>query len=301
MIDAIEFVMVDGGNHIIGSTEEEAYDAGESIVEQYSNTGLTAEQLELCRRWPQNELPSTRVSIGRLRVARYPTTNAQWSAFLDAEGTDPRRPWWTEAGQQWLLRNDQATSDLTVWQLRDDKHHPRYWFDKTFGVDRPHHPVVGISWYEANAFCRWLSIQAGIDPDHMHAYRLPTEAEWECIARGSLRSTYVWGEVFEEGRANCNRTYTATTAVYMFPSGASRGGIYDLTGNVWEWCSTKFASYPYDSKDGRDDQESDGKELRVVRGGAWYLPPIRLRCANRSFIAPDYSYNSVGFRVVQSV
>jgi formylglycine-generating enzyme required for sulfatase activity len=211
------------------------------------------------------------------------------------------QPWWNPAGRQWLLRQDAVTDDLTIWQQRANKNHPRYWDDDQFGSQHSQRPVVGISWYEAGAFCRWLSLRAGLDPDGPLAYRLPTEAEWEWIARGPDQLTYVWGSAFAEHRANCHRLYGRTTDVGMFPAGASRDGIHDLSGNVWEWCSSKFASYPYVSTDGREDQVSSGKELRVVRGGAWYLPPIRLRCANRSFLAPDYSYNSLGFRIVQSI
>ncbi|PDW02298.1 formylglycine-generating enzyme family protein, partial [Candidatus Viridilinea mediisalina] len=174
-------------------------------------------------------------------LARYLVTNAQYQRFIEAGGYDPTQPWWDVAGRAWLRRNDQATDGLADWQRRRHKQQPAWWTDPRFGKARPNHPLVGISWYEATAFCAWLThyLRDG------SVYRLPSEAEWEYAARGVLRRPYPWGEETPDGeRANFAGTHNGTSAVGCFPLGATPEGILDLAGNVWEWTRSEYRSYP---------------------------------------------------------
>jgi formylglycine-generating enzyme required for sulfatase activity len=152
---------------------------------------------------------------------------------------------------------------------------------------------VGVSWFEALAYVRWLAAFTG------RACRLPTEAEWEKAARGTDGRIYPWGDERAEGRANTSETDLGrTTVVGAFPGGASPYGALDMSGNVWEWCSSAWKDYPYRADDGREDLEGD--DFRVWRGGSWNDDRRYARCASRLSSRPDdvfFDFN-VGFRVV---
>ncbi len=177
-------------------------------------------------------------------------------------------------------------------------HQPEYWEDGRF--KHPSQPVVGLSWFEASAYCAWLSAQTG---DH---YRLPSEVEWEAAARGKTGRNYAWGETYST--ANCNSFEThirGTTPVGVFPQGHTPEGIADLSGNVWEWTTTLWGtrlrnpefSYPYQADDGREN-EVEASFRRVVRGGSWGNLLNSLRAAYRNYYDPDYRNFNYGFRVV---
>jgi formylglycine-generating enzyme required for sulfatase activity len=168
--------------------------------------------------------------------------------------------------------------------------------------------VVGVTWYEAVAYCRWLT--AALDDGY--SYRLPTEAEWERIARGPLpspsggrglalavRRRYPWGDEWEEGRANTRELDLGrTTPVGIFPDGASAEGVLDLAGNVWEWCSSAQAPYPYDATDGREDPTRS--DARILRGGACWDDRDNARSVSRIWVDPDHCNDIIGFRVARA-
>jgi formylglycine-generating enzyme required for sulfatase activity len=206
-------------------------------------------------------------------IGRYPITNAQYGAFVE-DGGYHTRGYWTAAG--W------------AWREKEDVTGP-----KTYGrdFDLPNHPVVGVSWYEAVAFCRWLGQRTG------QTVRLPTEAEWEKAARGTDGLTYPWGEQFDTARCNVDKTGIGSTSpAGIFPGGASPYGVEDLSGNVWEWCSSLYREYPCQPDDGREDLEAEGR--RVLRGGSWAYNRIGARCAFRNSNPPDLRLIYIGFRVV---
>jgi formylglycine-generating enzyme required for sulfatase activity len=227
----------------------------------------------------KNEINDKPMTIAPFEIARYPITNAQYKRFIDDDGYNPARPWWDEAGKAWL-------QNKKVQQ-------PRYWDNKQFGIARPNHPVVRISWYEAVAFCRWLTqrLQDG------YIYRLPTEAEWEYAARRATRRIYPWGNEEPDGeRANYNRNHEGTTAVGLFPLGATPDGLQDMAGNVWDWTGSVYKPYPYDPADGREDISTPSNKRFVIRGGGWLGQSIDLRASYRSFYSPDYHLFNLGFR-----
>jgi len=175
---------------------------------------------------------------------------------------------------------------------------PDYWDDSRF--NQPARPVVGVTWFEARAYCAWLSAQMG------ESYRLPTEAEWEAAVRGQAGREYAYGNGYDNGRCNTFETHIRrTTPVGVFPGGSTPAGIADLSGNVWEWTSTIWGKelsasdypYPYDAEDGREDPE-DGESRRVVRGGSWLNDLNPARAAYRYYSRPPVRHNGYGFRLV---
>jgi formylglycine-generating enzyme required for sulfatase activity/predicted ATPase len=236
------------------------------------------------------ETPQRRVDLLAFRVTRYPVTNAQFAAFVRAGGYGVRR-YWTGAAQK------QVWSEGRVKAWNDDQ--PRkapYDFGEPFNL--PNHPVVGVTWYEAVAFCLWLTEQLhrrgelGADEE----ISLPAESQWEKAARGADGRVYPWGNDADPERANYADTGIGTTsAVGCFPGGASPYGVEDSSGNVWEWCRTKFEE-GYDGY--RDDNDLEGDDPRVLRGGAFNYIQRYVRCAFRNGLYPyDRNYD-VGFRLV---
>ncbi len=156
------------------------------------------------------------------------------------------------------------------------------------------HPVVWVNWRDAQAYVAWLRESTG------QPYRLPTEAEWEKAARGAAGRIYPWEDDWDAGKCNNGESgLNGTSPVGMYPAGASPYGCLDMAGNVWEWCSTLYESYPYRADDGREDLQASGD--RVLRGGAYWNDREGVRCAYRDFDHPggDYDYDD-GFRVARS-
>ncbi|MBP1468210.1 SUMF1/EgtB/PvdO family nonheme iron enzyme [Candidatus Chloroploca sp. M-50] len=243
----------------------------------------------------QNEVE---VPVPGFAIGRYPVTNAQYAEFIAAGGYDPAAPWWDAAGRAWLARDDAATEGLEPWQRRQRKDQPEEWDDEAFGHGRGNSPVVGVNWYEAMAFGRWLT--ASLNDGFV--YRLPSEAEWEYAARGPTRRNYPWGAAEPEGeQANFDQIYRGTTAVGCFPSGATRDGVLDLAGNVWEWTRSVYRPYPYnpDLDNGREEGADAVKKRFTLRGGSWNDVSFLLRAANRYHVTPDYHDRNVGFRLAR--
>lgn len=222
------------------------------------------------------------VFLREFRIGRFPVTHAEYRRFVDAGGYRERR-WWTEAG--W--------ADICAEQAA-----PRFWRDSRF--NRPNQPMLGLSWYECVAYCRWLSHETG------GLWRLPTEAEWEKAARGVEGREFPWGNEFDperlNGRGPRDRQVCATTPIGAYPGGVSPFGLYDCVGNVWEWCATRWMKpYPYDSCE--DEWRSDyleGRNLRALRGGSWYHARETTRCAYRHRFEPSGWNDRGGFRLVSS-
>jgi formylglycine-generating enzyme required for sulfatase activity len=209
------------------------------------------------------------------RISRYPITVIQYRTFVAAGGyLQPQ--YWTEAGWEWRSQN----------QIVVPKSYAAIF-------ETPNHPQVGVSWYEAVAFCHWLSEQLG------YPVRLPTEAEWERAARHTDGRLYPWGNEFDLRRCNMGETdIGGTAAVGLFPLGDAACGAADMVGNVWEWCSTKWLP-DYVDYECKVDNDLASIERRVLRGGAFYSNAQLLRCTTRnSYAAPGNRYSSIGFRVV---
>jgi len=213
-------------------------------------------------------------------ISRYPITNAQFTAFAEAGGYGERR-YWTEAGWEWKERER--------WTGPRDYGEP---------FNLLNHPVVGVSWYEAVAFCCWLTEQLRQNGElgANEGITLPTESQWEKAARGTDGRIYPWGSEPDPDRANYGETGIGTTSVVgCFPGGASPYGVEDLSGNVWEWCRTKWEE-SYEVY--QDDNDLEGDVRRVLRGGAFDYDQRDVRCAYRDLGYPGGRDDDYGFRVV---
>lgn len=169
------------------------------------------------------------------------------------------------------------------------------------------HPVWGVSWYNARAFCQWLSNVTCIE------IRLPSEAEWEKAARGTDGRKYPWGDREPDPRL-CNffSHIGDTTRVGSYsPEGDSPYGCADMVGNVWEWTNSLWGKnlffpdfrYPYRPMDGRENTDAGDNIYRILRGGSWgnrksvsWLPQPQVRVANRERFTPDFMNGDNGFR-----
>jgi formylglycine-generating enzyme required for sulfatase activity len=216
-----------------------------------------------------------KVTLDAFAIARYPVTNAQFRFFVNDGGYD-KQAYWT--GEGWQYRQQEKWTQ------------PNYWDDTFWSIENK--PVVGISWYEALAYCHWLSAKTD------QTYRLPTEAEWERAARHTDGRTYPWGNEWQDGIVNSQEAgIRRTTAVGSFPHSTAVCGAQDMGGNVWEWCQTQYADEPYRGDDGRENLS--GRSWRVWRGGSWYFNAVGARTAYRLNDSPDYRYyHYSGFRVV---
>lgn len=172
-------------------------------------------------------------------------------------------------------------------------------------------PVVNVSWEDARAFAQWLSTQSGA------TYRLPSEAEWEYAARaGSSHSRY-WGNSVDDTctYANvadltaqqqwakwtvfpCSDGYAAAAPVGSFK--ANDYGLYDMLGNVWEWCEDVFNSEAYEKLPKDNPLYTGSGEYRVMRGGGWSNGPLGVRSSHRVGLSPGFGHHSLGFRLVKS-
>ena len=172
----------------------------------------------------------------------------------------------------------------------------------------PDHPVVCVSWYDAQAFAQWLSQKTG------YKFTLPTEAQWEYACKDGARELkYPWGEGTPINKANFwsgpggvaqKDRWKYTSPVEAFPPGAS--GLYDMAGNVWEWCQDWYNSFyykssPQDNPQGPKRTEETKAELKfkAIRGACWSDQPKRLRCSQRASLDPHQAFGSVGFRLVR--
>jgi formylglycine-generating enzyme required for sulfatase activity len=235
------------------------------------------------RAWYEWEVPQHEYEIEQpYAISRYPVTNVQYAAFVQA-GSYAERRYWTESGWSWREEENITGPEEygTPYNL-------------------PNHPVVGIGWYEAIAFCHWLTeeLRQRDALSDTQEITLPTEPQWEKAARSGDGRIYPWGSEPDAEKANYDGTGVGTTsAVGCFPGGASPYGVEELSGNVWEWCRTKWES---DYGDYQNDIALEGSARRVVRGGAFDVTEFNVRCAYRGWSSPYDRYNYYGFRVVVS-
>jgi len=166
---------------------------------------------------------------------------------------------------------------------------PEYWNDPKYNA--PNQPVGGVSWYDAKAYADWAG------------ERLPTEAEWEKAARGGLvGKKYPWGDTLTHDEANYFGTGGKDMWEYASPVGsfAPNGyGLYDMVGNVWEWCADWYGSAYYAMSPGRNPRGPSSGSSRVLRGGSWSVVGSSRRVATRDSSDPTYTSSAVGFRCAQ--
>lgn len=172
--------------------------------------------------------------------------------------------------------------DYDLFCKQSDRERPN---DENWG--RGNRPVINVSWYDARDYCMWLSDQTGCD------YRLPSEAEWEYACRSGTQTPFFFGSTLAEDKANFKRSVGKTTPVGDYPANAF--GLYDMHGNVWEWCEDAwhkdYHGAPADGLAWLGD-----RNRRVLRGGSWGDRARALRAATRYDSLPEYRDDGFGFR-----
>jgi len=220
----------------------------------------------------KDELPLREVYIERFFISKYQITVGQYEAFVVSGGYNNRK-FWTDSGWEFIKSNNISQ--------------PYFWRSPVYHISN--HPIVGVCWYEAIAFCNWASEQLGYD------ITLPTETQWEKASRGTDGRIYPYGSTFEPYFANFEPMgILRTSPVGIYYEGDSPFGVSDCSGNVFEWCLTKYR------KSYADEEDNDimGTEKRVLRGGSWWDQEDLARVACRSKFEPSIKYEDGGFRVV---
>ena len=204
-----------------------------------------------------DEGPEHKVYLDSYWIDRYEVTNAQYKKFIDATG----------------------------------RHSPSHFQNRTYPVGKADHPVTEVTWYDAEAYCAWAG------------KRLPTDQEWEKAARGTDGRMFPWGNEFDVNKANTPQRWEAlkqegdTMPVGSFPNGVSPYGVYDMSGNVWEWTSSWYKAYPGN----KHPSENYGETYKTLKGGSWwdcsfYKCGISAPVFNRSFFIRTTHNKSFGFR-----
>jgi formylglycine-generating enzyme required for sulfatase activity len=231
-----------------------------------------------------------------------------------------RRGWSPRSVSTWQqlsgMEEEQVREVLGKTYADRPRDRPAFWDDERYS--NPAQPVVGVNWYEAQAYCAWLTERFKVKGCTLHVWRdshlqtlkpsdlpalqvrLPSEAEWEKAARMNRGWIYPWGDRWDPGRANTWEGHALRpTPVGVYPGGATPEGAHDLAGNVWEWTRSLYHSYPYRPDDGREELAVAGR--RVVRGGSWIADGWDARCAYRFRSSPVDLVNILGFRLVVSL
>jgi iron(II)-dependent oxidoreductase len=163
---------------------------------------------------------------------------------------------------------------------------PIHWQRGTFPAGTGKHPIANVSWQDADAFARWRGA------------RLPSESEWEKAARGTDERPYPWGSRFTEGeRCNANNQVGTTTPVNEFPDGRSFYELWDMAGNVYEWCQDFYDDEYYKSSPATNPKGPDGGQERVVRGGCYIESRAALRTTHREGVGEVTTRDTIGFRI----
>ncbi len=162
------------------------------------------------------------------------------------------------------------------------------------GLGRGDRPITDVSWDDIQKYISWLNLSTG------KSYRLPTEAEWEFVARAGSTTKYSWGDEVGVGNANCSScesSFDEAARVGSFESNA--WGVYDMHGNVWEWVEDKWhVNYYGAPSDGRAWIDGS-KEQRVQRGGSWNFDAKSARSASRNWVLSDNGFSYTGFRLAR--
>jgi len=222
--------------------------------------GIVAIAAGVLHHKPSIDSPSELRQVAPFAIGRFLVTVSQFAEFIDAGGYDDPSLW-SSAGWD--------------WRMDEDIELPRFWDEPEWEIYlAPNQPVVGVSWFEADAYASFRQA------------RLPSEDEWERACRGDDARDYPWGNDWNE-HACGHRDYgpRCTTAVGIYPQGVSPVGVHDMVGNVWQWT------------DAARGAPGDYGPPQVVRGGAWNNLPWSIGSAGRNAFKPTARFSNLGLRL----
>lgn len=207
------------------------------------------------------------VYVEHFHISKYPVTNAQFQAFINAQDGYGNEKWWD------------YSPEAAKWRQENPEPKP----PRFKGDNRPRETVT---WYEAMAFCNWLSYKTDLK------ITLPTCVQWQRAARGDDDRLYPWGNHFDVELANTRESkIKMTTLIVRYDKSLSPFGVYDMAGNVWEWC---LDAGPKDSR------EQEGEDVRAIFGGSFISDCKRAETTFHFNLNPEYHYATIGFRLVSS-
>ena len=256
----IEWISIPAGNFTMGST------AADTITWPYSG---------------RDEYPQHTVYLDAYQISKYEVTNDQYKTFMDSGG---------------YSNSDYWTADGWAWRITNNKTQPIWWGTGEFnsGPSFPYHPVVGVCWYEAYAFCNWAG------------GHLPTEAQWEKAARGTDARYYPWGSIWNGGQCNsiyniAPDTFTYSSPVGFISAGQSPYGVYDMTGNVGEWVYDWYDELYYSTSPGSNPTGPATGDGRILRGGGCSSDSNSCRTSRRDTGVSGWKSDGrdIGFRVAR--
>jgi eukaryotic-like serine/threonine-protein kinase len=244
-----DMVLVPAGECLIGTSE----DAAKRIAALFPDSEPG---------WTKDEKPAHRVSVKAFYMDSHEVTNEEYKKFLDI--TKHPAPF---SDEEWAKEYN--------------------WQNNTYPPGKEKHPVVLVSWEDAQAYARWAE------------KRLPTETEWERAARGGVEDAlWPWGDEWDAAKVNTwEGEARGTRPVGSYPP--NQYGLYDLAGNVWEWCSDWYREGYQAGDSDRDPQGPSVGVNKVARGGSWSNNGFTSRCAERKQLNPKSQFNSIGFRCVK--
>jgi formylglycine-generating enzyme required for sulfatase activity len=290
----VTFVQIPAGEFMMGSDETaaELAKAGNKLPE-----GVSVD----------DEGPKHQVKISAFQMGKYELTRGQFRIFVEATGykTDAEKPSRSGVG---VNRQSQKFERSSIYN----------WTNAGF-PQTDNHPVVNVSWNDAVAYCRWVTEEYS-NRGQKSVCRLPTEAEWEYACRAGSTTRYAMGDTprsvngfgnvmdasFEAEFTNwdfVNESPFSFNDGAAFTSAAGKYkpnafGLYDMHGNVYEWCSDWSDENYYARAPTTDPKGPDSGSFRVLRGGSWCNDPLFVRCAHRDGLNPDYRGTEIGIRVV---
>ena len=216
------------------------------------------------------------MSVGEFQIAQSPVTVSQYSVFVDSKAVKDKQ-WWSPEGWEWLKENADG------WG-RKDRTQPDAWDSQ---LKRPFRPVVGVTKFEAEAYCAWVGAIKN------QSVRLPTEEEWEYAARGEDGRAFPWGDSFVKTFANVvENEHLSLMDAGSHVQDSSPFGVMDMCGNAQQWTSSIYTPHP--------KEPVPSGVLRVARGGSWLDSADRVRPSARWPLAPDARNNATGFRCAVS-
>lgn len=290
--DGAPMVLISVGSFLMGSTKDEVDQAIQACIKELKQDQQT------CEGWYKPELPQHRVQIDAFYLDKYEITNRLFAKFVEATGY--RTTAEKEGNARGLVNGKWEDVTGASWKQPEGG-------VTVFVSNRVEHPVVSVSWEDADTYCRWAG------------KRLPTEAEFEYATRAGTQTTYWWGNGTPGSRRTANiadeflnRKDPGWVIMSGYDDGAERTapvgsyeanpfGLHDMTGNVSEWTADWYGGDYYGKSPARNPRGPSSGQYRVLRGGSWADAPVNVRSANRLRYAPASRIDVFGFRCAQDV